>query len=37
MGRKRAAPFDPKTFLAIVDGGKNILKCRDETTLASSE
>jgi CRP/FNR family transcriptional regulator, cyclic AMP receptor protein len=33
MGRKRAAPFDPKTFLAIVDGGKHILKCRKKQAL----
>jgi CRP/FNR family transcriptional regulator, cyclic AMP receptor protein len=35
MGRKRAAPFDPKTFLAIVDGGKHILKCRKKQALFS--
>ena len=35
MGRKRAAPFDPKTFLAIVDGGKQILKCRKKQALFS--
>jgi CRP/FNR family transcriptional regulator, cyclic AMP receptor protein len=35
MGRKRAAPFDPKTFLAIVDGGKIILKCRKKQALFS--
>ena len=33
MGRKRAAPFDSKTFLAIVDGGKHILKCRKKQAL----
>jgi CRP/FNR family cyclic AMP-dependent transcriptional regulator len=35
MGRKRAAPFDPKIFLAIVDGGKHILKCRKKQALFS--
>ena len=35
MGRKRATSFDPKTFLAIVDGGKNILKCRKKQALFS--
>jgi CRP/FNR family transcriptional regulator, cyclic AMP receptor protein len=35
MGRKRAAPFDAKTFLATVDGGKHILKCRKKQTLFS--
>jgi CRP-like cAMP-binding protein len=35
MGRKRAAPFDPKTFLSVVDGGKRILKCRKKQTLFS--
>jgi len=35
MGRRRAAPFDPKTFLAIVDGGKHILKCQKKQTLFS--
>ncbi|MGH7217694.1 MAG: cyclic nucleotide-binding domain-containing protein [Nitrospiraceae bacterium] len=35
MGRKRATPFDPKTFLAMVDGGKNILKCRKKQALFS--
>ena len=31
MGRKRATPFDPKTFLTKVDGGKKILQCRKKT------
>lgn len=35
MGRKRATPFDAKTFLAIVDGGKHILKCRKKQALFS--
>ncbi len=35
MGRKRAARFDPRTFLSIVDGGKNILKCRKKQALFS--
>ncbi len=35
MGRKRAAPFDPKTFLAIIDGGKQSLKCRKKQALFS--
>jgi CRP-like cAMP-binding protein len=35
MGRKRAAPVDPQVFLAIVDGGKKILKCRKKQTLFS--
>jgi CRP/FNR family transcriptional regulator, cyclic AMP receptor protein len=35
MGRKRAAPFDAKTFLSRVDGGKNILKCRKKQALFS--
>lgn len=35
MGRKRAAPFDPKTFLSVVDGGKKILKCRKKQALFS--
>src|SRR5580765_2838083 len=28
MKRKRKLPFDPKTFLAIVNGGRTISKCR---------
>ena len=35
MGRKRAAPFDPKTFLSVVDGGKKVLKRRKKQTLFS--
>ena len=35
MGRKRAAPFDPKIFLAIVDGGKQIQKCGKKQALFS--
>ena len=35
MGRKRATPFDPKTFLSVVDGGKKILKCRKKHPLFS--
>ncbi len=33
MGRKRAVPFDPKTFLTKVDGRKTILKCRKKQAL----
>ena len=33
MGRKGAAPFDTKTFLSVVNGGKKILKCRKKQTL----
>ena len=35
MGRTRAAPFDPKTFLSVVDGGKKILTCRKKQALFS--
>jgi CRP/FNR family transcriptional regulator, cyclic AMP receptor protein len=35
MGRKRAVPFDPKTFLTKIDGGKKILKCRKKQALYS--
>ena len=35
MGRKRATPFDPKTFLTKVDSGKNILRCRKKQILFS--
>ena len=35
MGRKRATPFDPKTFLTKVDGGKKILRCRKKQILFS--
>ena len=35
MGRKRAAPFDPETFLSVVDGGKKILKRRKKQALFS--
>jgi CRP/FNR family transcriptional regulator, cyclic AMP receptor protein len=35
MGRTRAVPFDPKTFLTRVDGGKKILKCRKKQALYS--
>jgi CRP/FNR family transcriptional regulator, cyclic AMP receptor protein len=35
MGRTRAVPFDPKTFLTKVDGGKKILKCRKKQALYS--
>ncbi len=35
MGRKRAMPFDPKTFLTKVNGGKKILRCRKKQILFS--
>jgi CRP/FNR family cyclic AMP-dependent transcriptional regulator len=35
MGRKRATPFDPKTFLTKVDNGKKILRCRKKQILFS--
>ena len=35
MGRIRATPFDPKTFLTKVDSGKKILRCRRKQILFS--
>jgi CRP/FNR family transcriptional regulator, cyclic AMP receptor protein len=35
MGRKRATPFDPKTFMTKVDSGKKILRCRKKQILFS--
>ena len=35
MGRKRATPFDLKTFLTKVDSGKKILRCRKRQILFS--
>jgi CRP/FNR family transcriptional regulator, cyclic AMP receptor protein len=35
MGRKRATPFDPKTFRTKVDNGKKILRFRKKQILFS--
>ena len=35
MARKRTAPFNPKTFLTQVDGGKTLLQCRKGQVLFS--
>ena len=35
MPRKRAAPFNPKTFLTQFDGGKTLLQCRKNQVLFS--
>jgi len=35
VARKRTAPFNPKTFLTQVDGGKTLLQCRKGQVLFS--